>query len=96
MLYTNFISVQDADRIDAIGAIGIMRASAYSCAHNIPLYHANPSVHSAYGHYSDKLSLLASTMKTGPGKKVAAKRQESLARIVGEIEQEASLKDFDF
>lgn len=88
--------MQDADRIDAIGAIGLMRTSAYSCAHNTPLYHSSPSVPSAYRHYFDKLAHLASAMKTSLGKKVAGKRHETLARIVSEVEQEARLKDFDF
>lgn len=37
------VSVQDADKLDAIGAFGIMRCSAFSAISNRPLYAPSPS-----------------------------------------------------
>lgn len=80
--------VQDADRLDAIGAIGIARCFNYGGFKNRPLY--NPeipvnmnmskeqyknSVSPTINHFYEKLLLLKDKMNTKSGKKIAEERQ---------------------
>lgn len=79
--------VQDADRLDAIGAIGIARVFNYGGFKNRPLY--NPeiapnltmtkeeyknNVAPTLNHFYEKLLLLSDKMNTETGKKIAQKR----------------------
>ena len=94
--------LQDADRLDALGAIGIARAFMYAGAHGQPLGIPDGDVHawtphsasrSALGHFEEKLFKLAEGMHTATGKAVAEVRhrfmQDYLERIRLEWEGEA-------
>ncbi len=81
--------VQDADRLDALGAIGIARCFAYGGAKNREIY--NPEIkpvrHASFSHYKksqstslnhfyEKLLLLQSRMNTKTGKRLAKRRHQ--------------------
>ena len=73
--------VQDADRLDAIGAIGIARTFAYGGEHGRPL-------EDSVQHFHDKLLLLKKLMNTETGKKLAEKRHAFLEEFLKELREE--------
>lgn len=83
--------VQDADRLDAIGAFGIMRCSAFSCVANRPLY-VPPEDHtfdqSAIGHFHDKLLKVKEWLKTEPGKKLGDERHKVMISFLDSLDSE--------
>jgi uncharacterized protein len=71
----------DADRLDALGAIGIARTFAFGGAHSRPIWDPNPNTaaQGLYGvssihHFYDKLLRLPGDMYTEPGRRLAARR----------------------
>lgn len=86
--------VQDADRLDAIGAVGILRVAAYSGAKDRPLVlTTNDEGEDAMMHFEDKLLHLHKTMKTGPGKELAVKRTKIMEELVQQMYEEVTLAD---
>ncbi|WP_372788887.1 HD domain-containing protein [Paraconexibacter sp.] len=87
--------VQDADRLDAMGAIGIARAFAYGGHANRPIHdpeipvvlHDAPEAYAAsrsgsLNHFPEKLLLLRDRMHTAAGRRVAEERHAYMAAFV--------------
>ena len=72
--------IQDADRLDAIGAIGIARAFNYGGFRNNLIYSPDGEQNksSTINHFYEKLLLLKSMMNTATGKEMANKRHKFL------------------
>jgi uncharacterized protein len=83
-----FQIVQDADRLDAIGAIGIARAFNYGGFRNNPIFSPDQSVKSTVRHFDDKLLKLKSMMNTETGKKLAAERHEFMEKFLTQFNSE--------
>jgi uncharacterized protein len=75
--------VQDSDRLDAIGAVGIGRTFAFGGARN-------RGMQDTVQHFDDKLLRLESMMKTGTGKKLAATKTERMRTFVTWWNEEVS------
>ncbi|KAI5116658.1 hypothetical protein M0805_004919 [Coniferiporia weirii] len=83
--------VQDADRLDAIGAFGIMRCSAYTCVVNRPLYTPLEDAQhreSAVAHFHDKLLKIKERLKTEPGKKLGEERHTLMLTFLDALDKE--------
>ncbi|KIY65164.1 hypothetical protein CYLTODRAFT_379842 [Cylindrobasidium torrendii FP15055 ss-10] len=84
--------VQDADRLDAIGAFGILRCAAYTAVTSSPLYtDANdPALpQSGVQHFYDKLVHIHQRLKTEPGRAMGEARHTVILNFLQAIEQEA-------
>ena len=76
--------VQDADRLDAMGAIGIARTFAYGGEHG-------RSLEDSVQHFYDKLLLLKDGLNTDTAKEMAEKRHAYLIGFLKELKEEGAL-----
>lgn len=80
--------VQDADRLDAIGAIGIARCFAYGGSKNRILYSPDEKENSSIQHFYDKLFKLKDMMNTESAKLIAAERHSFMEEYIAEFYRE--------
>ena len=93
--------IQDADRLDAIGAVGIARCFNYGGFKNRPLY--NPEIEPnlnltkeeykksnapTINHFYEKLLLLKDRMNTKTGKKIAEERHQYMVTFLQQFYDE--------
>ena len=97
--------VRDADRLDAIGAIGIARAFAYGGSKNRPLFNPDikPIMHDskeAYlnakthtvNHFYEKLLKIKDRIETPSGKKIAKQRHEFMLSFLEQFYNEWNIR----
>lgn len=82
--------VQDADRLDAIGATGIARAFAYGGAHGREIYREG-SKNDTISHFYEKLLLIKDRMNTRQGRRMARQRHKFLESFLSEFFKEVRL-----
>ncbi|AJD91242.1 hypothetical protein JMA_19250 [Jeotgalibacillus malaysiensis] len=70
--------VSDADRLDAIGAIGVARAFTYGGANRMKLHSQKTDEETVISHFDDKLLHLRDMMHTKTGYKIAVERDRFL------------------
>lgn len=100
--------VQDADRIEALGAIGILRTAYFGGGHGHPIF--DPTIQpknytnkAAYrkgstviNHFYEKLFLLPDLMNTGYGKQEAKRRERFMRDFLVEFFNEWGIDDPGF
>ncbi len=89
--------VQDADRLDALGAIGIARCIAVGSSLGRPLYASEDPFCSArtpddggasVDHFYSKLLKLGGTMQTAAGRREAERRTDFIRAFIAELKSE--------
>ncbi len=98
-----FQIVQDADRLDAIGAVGIARAFSYGAYKRNPFYFLDDAeagkrivrnkIPTTIWHFYEKLLLLKELMNTDEGRAEAQRRHAFMLRFLKQFYREAKLKN---
>ena len=75
--------MQDADRLDALGAVGVARTFAFGGSHGRPL-------EDSIEHFHEKLLLLRDEMNTPAGRAMADERHAFLERFLEQWNRETN------
>ena len=95
--------LQDADRLDSLGAIGVSRCLQIGGAINIPLYNRNDPFctnrepedkNNSIDHFYKKLFLLPCTLHTSEARKMAEQRVVFMRKFLEELNQEIDHQNF--
>ena len=96
----NAMIVRDADRLDAMGAIGIIRTIEYGTSRRRPFYEAKnlkkaegkiafgENSETSLSHFYEKLLLLKNLMCTSTGRRLAQKRHAFMLAFLQEFYEE--------
>jgi uncharacterized protein len=98
--------IRDADRLDAIGAIGIARAFTFGGARGRKLYDANEVARTKMSeedyrkegtatvtHFHEKLLLLKELMVTNKGKLLAKERHQFMVGFLEQLDREIGMEN---
>ncbi|HAA2246336.1 TPA: HD domain-containing protein [Listeria monocytogenes] len=83
--------VQDADRLDTIGAIGIARTFTYGGAHNREIANRDHPENTTLQHFYDKLLLIQKQLKTKTGRELAGEKQKIMQEFIHALEKELKI-----
>lgn len=99
--------VQDADRLDALGAIGIARTFAFGGYRGQPMFDPSvpPQMHASFeaykqnkgtsvNHFFEKLLLLKDRMNTETARQIAAERHQFMEQFLSEFFTEWGVPDW--
>lgn len=87
----------DADKLDAIGAVGVARAFAYAGAHSMPLWREvsgdyipgeSAEVHTPHHEFIVKLQRIQTQMKTNSGREIAKVRHSFMVNFFEQMQAE--------
>lgn len=96
--------IQDADNLDALGAVGVARAFAYGGKHNQPLWERDeeseddydPSAESSIiTHFHQKLFKLKDSMNTDTAESLAQDRHDFMVKFVKEFKKEWEVSEVE-
>lgn len=82
--------VQDADRLDSLGAVGVARCFAYGAKAGVGGKAQGRSLDDSLDHFDEKLVLVAKQMKTREGTRLAEERTLRLQMVQTWFRDEAS------
>lgn len=85
--------LQDADRLDAVGAIGIARTFAFGGAKGQKIHSEDPEERTSIQHFHEKLVHLKDNMHTESGRQEAICRHQTIMRFLEEFTRETKIQE---
>ncbi|ERS99113.1 uncharacterized protein SPSK_04502 [Sporothrix schenckii 1099-18] len=82
--------VQDADRLDSLGAVGVARCFAYGARAGVAGKAQGRTLEDSLDHFDEKLLVVGQRMKTAEGARLAAERTQRLRQVQQWFLDEAS------